>query len=216
LKGPPENNAMEIKNKKEALVPGSIYHIYNRANGSEKLFLSYNNYIHFLEKYFLYISPIADTFCYCLMPNHFHFLVRIKSEEVISSFFERKRITISDELKSEHVLSQQFSNFFNGYAKHFNEQNSRKGSLFMHTFKRIKVEEQNYLLKLIHYIHNNPVEAKLCSYPSEWNHSSFKRLISPDENVLKRNEVIGWFDSVEDFQSKMNTSSLFLQSDLQG
>lgn len=78
---------MKIKNKLELPIPGYTYHVYNRANGNEKLFLS-NEKRYFLEKYTIYISPIADTFCYCLMPNHFHFLIRIKNEEKIKLFLK--------------------------------------------------------------------------------------------------------------------------------
>jgi putative transposase len=71
------------------LEPDGIYHIYNRANGSELLFLSDDNYRYFLEKFNQYIHPVADVFCYCLMPNHFHFLVRIKPERDIIEIIEK-------------------------------------------------------------------------------------------------------------------------------
>ncbi len=64
-------------------VPDNYYHIYNRANGDEKIFKSEENYRFFLEKFQFYIVPIADVFSFCLMPNHFHFLVRFKSEKEI-------------------------------------------------------------------------------------------------------------------------------------
>lgn len=60
------------------LNPGSYYHIYNRANGSENLFREEANYLRFLELYDKYISPVADTFAWVLMPNHFHVLAWIK------------------------------------------------------------------------------------------------------------------------------------------
>ncbi|MCX2678996.1 hypothetical protein OOZ15_03500 [Galbibacter sp. EGI 63066] len=75
-----------MQNNKAILSPEGTYHIYNRANGSEQLFLSDENYWYFLRKYDEYINPVADTFCYCLMPNHFHFLVRVKSEEQLATF----------------------------------------------------------------------------------------------------------------------------------
>lgn len=77
-------------NKQAILKPENTYHVYNRANGNEKLFLSDENYCYFLKKYDEYIYPIADTFCYCLMPNHFHFLIRIKEESVLKNFFKEK------------------------------------------------------------------------------------------------------------------------------
>ena len=61
------------------------YHIYNRGNNRETLFKEERNYRDFLKLYAKHIEPIADTFAYCLLPNHFHLLVRIKGEEEISA-----------------------------------------------------------------------------------------------------------------------------------
>ena len=73
-----------MQNYKEVLETDSFYHIYNRANGNEKLFVNAGNYEYFLKRYDYYITPIADTFAYCLMPNHFHFLARIKNDKEIT------------------------------------------------------------------------------------------------------------------------------------
>ena len=62
------------------LIPGEKYHILTKAVGNEKLFLHEKDYLFFLSRYTRYISPIADTYCYSLLPNHFHFLIRIKEE----------------------------------------------------------------------------------------------------------------------------------------
>jgi len=135
---------MYTTNKYEILSPESSYHVYNRANGNEKLFRSKENYRFFLKKYQEHISPVADTFCYCLMPNHFHFLIRIKSESELKQALASKNLQglASKNLqglkleglraaKLEDFISNQFSNFFNSYAKAFNKQYKRKGSLFM-------------------------------------------------------------------------------------
>lgn len=66
----------------EPLLSGNCYHINNRGINSSNLFNGPDNYEHFLDLYAKYISPMADTFAWMLMPNHFHFLVRIK-ENVI-------------------------------------------------------------------------------------------------------------------------------------
>ncbi|WP_423130327.1 transposase [Gaoshiqia sp. Z1-71] len=69
--------------KVEPLTYGHYYHIYNRGNNSCNIFREADNYEHFLELYDKYISPVADTFAWVLMPNHFHLLVRIKEEKDI-------------------------------------------------------------------------------------------------------------------------------------
>jgi hypothetical protein len=75
-----------MKNYTPPLECGKYYHIFNHAVGADHLFRNNENDLFFLKKYAQYISPIADTFAYCLMPNHFHFAVRIKDEEDIVAF----------------------------------------------------------------------------------------------------------------------------------
>ena len=60
---------------------GQHYHIYNRGNNRENLFVQARNYPYFLRLYAKYILPVAETFAYCLMPNHFHFLIRTRTED---------------------------------------------------------------------------------------------------------------------------------------
>lgn len=69
------------------LIFEKYYHIYNHANGDENLFREQKNYEYFLEKYKQHISPIAETIAWCLMPNHFHLLVKIKKEAEITAAF---------------------------------------------------------------------------------------------------------------------------------
>ena len=57
---------------------GKYYHIFTRGNNREDIFLEERNYRHFLQLYAKHIMPIADTYAYCLLRNHFHLLVRIK------------------------------------------------------------------------------------------------------------------------------------------
>lgn len=72
-------------------MPSGFYHIFSRANGNEKLFHSPENYRFFLEKYWQYIVPVADSFAYCLLPNHFHFLIQIRSAEELAKYYVGKK-----------------------------------------------------------------------------------------------------------------------------
>jgi REP element-mobilizing transposase RayT len=77
----------------EPLQPDTSYHIFNHANGFENVFRKEENFYFFLEKYRLYISPIAETYAYCLMPNHFHLVVRIRKREAIEALIRNKNTT---------------------------------------------------------------------------------------------------------------------------
>jgi REP element-mobilizing transposase RayT len=184
-----------MKKERIPLLPDHTYHIYNRGVGEEKLFLTDRNYNFFLEKLNKYILNVADIYCYCLMPNHFHLLLKIKNEA-----------SLEDNIKGEiqgklHVkISQQFSNCFNAYSKAFNKARNRRGSLFMKPFKRKPVDTEQYLKKIVHYIHLNPVKAKLVEYPHQWNYSSYNAITSQSKTKVKKDEVISWFDDLENFR----------------
>jgi putative transposase len=182
-----------MKDYTPTLKPAYTYHIYNRAHGKEALFLHPEHYKFFIYKYKQYIVPVADTFCYCLMPNHFHFLIRFKDEDQLNLLISR------DDTNSSEFLSSQFQHFFNSYSKAFNKQQGRKGSLFMRPFKRKMVNSINYFTKLVHYIHFNPVVAELCNRPQDWKYSSFNSILSHSNSLLKRKELISLFEDLENF-----------------
>lgn len=181
-------------NKLNILETDKYYHIYNRANGNEKIFKSAENYDFFLRQYKKHLFPVVDTYCYCLMPNHFHFLVKTRSDQEILSL---ESYTVFK--KKEIFISKQFSNLFSSYTQAFNKQQGRRGNLFMRAFKRKEIKDETYLKKLIHYIHFNPVNAGLCQGPMDWKHSSYKSLISKYPTLLNRQEVLNYFDTVENF-----------------
>lgn len=171
------------------------YHIYNHANGNENIFMIPENYHFFLRRYKKFMFPVVETFCYCLMPNHFHFLIKVRTEQELLGIEKYNRFK-----NPELFVSKQFSNLFSSYTQAFNKQQGRRGNLFMRPFKRNEVTKEPYFRKLIHYIHRNPVEAGFCNHPKEWDYSSYNPLISKKPTLLKRNEVLAYFDSVENFE----------------
>lgn len=162
----------------EALQIGRYYHIYNHANGDDNLFREAKNYPFFLSKYHLHIDPIAETIAWCLMPNHFHLLVRIKDEAALKQDFPKfKTLENLDEeekqLQLSYLLSKQFSNLFSSYSQSFNKVYQRRGSLFLKNFKRKEVSEFSYLFQVIIYIHLNPVKHGFTKKPQDWEWSSY-------------------------------------------
>ena len=171
-----------------------FYHIFNRGNNRENIFKEEENYHYFLKQYEKYLSGAVDTYAYCLMPNHFHFLVRIKEQAKLES------ATTMEILRRLTPAEKAFKDFFISYAKSINKKYNRTGSLFQYKFKRKPVESQNYLRKLVLYIHQNPIEAGFCDQIDEWKFSSFNSLINNSPSILKTGEVIDWFENVENFK----------------
>ncbi len=189
------------------LHPSQVYHVYNHGNAEDNLFRTEENYRYFLQKYVEYISPIADTHAYCLMPNHFHFLVRMKREEELVAYFQSKR-RLKDLAVFENgdasvlpgLISKQFSNFFNAYSKAFNKQYNRRGSLFEEVFKRKPVTSSAYYSTLMRYIHQNPVHHGFTESPEDWAFRSYQVYVQQKKNILKKESVIGWFGGVQAFE----------------
>ena len=192
-----------MKNYEIPLLRENYYHIYNHANGSDSLFLNSENYRYFLQRYATFISPIADTFAYCLMPNHIHFLIRIRSEPDLQKAYQSKtqstKILLDENISN--YLSREFASLFSSYSQAFNRRNGRKGSLFMPNFKRKLVETEGYFTQLVYYIHANPVHHGFVKDLSAWNYSSYHAFLSRKETNLQRDEVLNWFGNVDSFKA---------------
>jgi REP element-mobilizing transposase RayT len=186
--------------KHAAIEPGSFYHIYNRANGNEKLFLSDDNYKFFLKQFKKHISPVAELYCFCLMPNHFHLLVKIKDEKVLQITFPKfQTLEKFDSINIQKFISKQFSNLFSSYTQAFNKEQNRKGSLFMKNFNRKRIDKDEYLKTVIEYIHLNPIEAGIVNNLTEWKYSSYNAIKSFQKTKVMRSEVIDIYDDLENF-----------------
>jgi REP element-mobilizing transposase RayT len=182
------------------LLPGSVYHLVTRAVGSEKLFRSDNNYGFLLQRYQKHIQPVAETFAWCLLPNHLHLMVRIRPIEILELHFKevKKNKPFHPEILPDFVM-ERFSNWLNSYTKSFNKMYSRKGSLFIDYLRRKEVKDDNQFRATVFYIHKNPVHHEYCKKISDWKWSSFSSLLSQKPTNLLRNEVIDTFDGEQGF-----------------
>lgn len=175
--------------KVEKLLPGYYYHIYNRGNNREDIFFEDKNYHYFLQLWAKYIEPVADTFAYCLMGNHFHFMVRMNDEKTFE-VLETSKVS----------LSQPFSNLFSSYSKAINKMYNRTGSLFQTRFGRKLIDSENYFVILIYYIHFNPQKHGFVDDFREYPYSSYSTLLSDKKTKLKREQVIEWFGSKDELE----------------
>ena len=171
------------------LLYNTYYHIYNRGTNRENIFREERNYEYFLKLYIKHIEPVAETFAYCLLRNHFHVLVRVKSEEEIQA----ETLKVSKKPLGSASPSQKFADFFNAYAKAINRAYGRTGSLFQHPFGRVPVTSDRQFWNVIAYIHQNPRKHKFVDDFREWKWSSYGSLLSEQPTRLKRAAVLEWF-----------------------
>lgn len=198
--------------RKTPLLPGQIYHVFNRSIARQPIFLNRKNYQRALDVlvFYSYFNPPVrfshynrlpanqksdfidnlrktgvrqiELLAFCLMPNHIHFLIKEIKEKGISTFM---------------------SNLQNSYAKYFNIKTERSGSLFQTMFKAVRIESDEQLIHVARYIHLNPVTAyllkdvkQLKNYP--W--SSFIDYLGiRNLDILNKDIVLGYFSSTEQF-----------------
>jgi 2-amino-4-hydroxy-6-hydroxymethyldihydropteridine diphosphokinase len=196
--------------------PGYYYHIYNRGNNSQKIFYTKENYLFFLKKMKEHVSQFASFVAWCLMPNHFHWIVFVKKEKI--EFQNSHTMTQSHSMTS--AVQRNKSRSFNyeigillrSYARAIQKQENFTGSLFQqHTgikplIDEIKIEPaywntafgtqiniaegKSYLETCIEYIHQNPVYSGLVKNPEDWEYSSYRDFVGLRDGKLVDNDLL--------------------------
>ena len=156
----------------------TYYHLYNRGNNKALIFFENDNYSYFLNQFKKYVSPFCEVYSYCLMPNHFHFFIRINDPVL----FEKG-----------------IKNFFISYSKAINKKYQRVGSLFQGRYKVSEITSDSYYTRIITYIHQNPVVAGLVINMEDYKYSSYPAYLSEKETMLNKQEVLGWFGGLTGF-----------------
>ncbi len=166
---------------------GNYYHIYNRGANRERIFFNADNYLYCLRlmKKHLRRCQII-VIAYCLMPNHYHFLLRQDGD-------------IS--------LAKAIGSLFNAYVLAVNRQQERSGTLFEGRFEAVHVDKESYLLHLCRYIHANPVKAGLVADPGEWPYSNYLEWVGERPGTLVDREFVETY-----FPTNSTTSRSFESS----
>ena len=167
--------------RKILFLPGHYYHVYNRGVHQNNIFRNDGDF-KFLLKYVkreaerLSITIIA----YCLMSNHYHFLLRQDADAEVSEFMQA---------------------VFNIYTKAFNTKYKLSGTLFEGPYKAIHVDKDSYLLQLCRYIHRNPLDAGIVVKPEQWIYSNYSEFIGKRNGTLVDREFVAAnFGSAENYE----------------
>ncbi|RMG00715.1 MAG: hypothetical protein D6726_10860 [Nitrospirae bacterium] len=206
--------------RKQPLVTGSIYHVFNKSISGYRIFRTKKDYNRMLEmiKFYKYESPpvrfsayinrknkdsfferyftdrehLIEVIAYCLMPTHLHLVLKQLSDKGISVFMK---------------------NLLDSYTRYFNTKNNRKGPLWQGRFKSVLIEDDEQLLHLTRYIHLNPTSDDLVEKPEDWKYSSYnKYLCKSEEGICNYSEYIEmeageykrFVESRQDYQKSLN------------
>ena len=167
--------------KRPTYLPGHYYHIYNRGAHRISIFREKENYIFALRKMKAYCRSLALTLiAYCLMPNHYHYLIRQDGEHHAGLLPQR---------------------VFNSYTKAYNKRYGHSGTLFEGNYKATPVQDETHLLHLCRYIHANPVKHGLVADLAEWPYSNYLEWIGErDGTLIDRDFVQDHFASPQSYQ----------------
>jgi putative transposase len=165
---------------KVQLYAGHLYHIFNRSINREKIFTREENYRYFIGK-LLELDSEWELIGYCLMPTHFHFLVRIGTD-------------------NQDSLRRAIGDMLSGYTKGVNKERGRTGSLFQQHTKAKVIKDQTYLKMVLHYIHQNPLRAGISKSLSDWPHTSYRDYCGiRGDGIVSADLVYRYFGSIEEF-----------------
>lgn len=183
-------------------VNDNFYHIYNRGVEKRQVFMIDRDYERFIQTlyYYQFSGPkprfstrgrfrsntfnknpkIVEIICYCLMPNHFHLLLKQLGDNGIQEFL---------------------SKVINSYTKYFNTKHKRVGPLFQGQFKAVAIESDEQLLHLSRYIHLNPFVAEITKDWQNYPYSSITEFISNETSMCSINEILAFFKNPEKYKS---------------
>ncbi|MBY5956600.1 transposase, partial [Membranicola marinus] len=146
-----------------SLQPQGVYHFYNKTVSQRKLFYDHKDYTRFLNKFKKYFTAYMDIVAYCLIPNHFHFMVKVKTiSPIIRKLIAKEKTQaafkfLSNEDTFNEFLSDQFRRFLSGHSLYINHKYDIQGSLLLKKTKRTAVVTDTKLYDLLCYIHHNPI-----------------------------------------------------------
>jgi putative transposase len=171
-----------MSKRKTVFLPGHYYHVFNRGTNRMDIFRNAENYDYLLRLIKKNVAVYDITMvAYCLMPNHYHFLLRQKT-----------RFSISNCIQS----------IFNAYTKAFNKMTRRTGTLFESRFKSVSVDSKKYLMYLCRYIHRNPIDGRhpLVEKIEDWLYSNYPDWIGLRQGTLiDRKLIAGLFKSPSNY-----------------
>lgn len=190
--------------------PTKFYQLSYKSE-SKNIFIADKNYKFLLQKYFLYTKPVAETFAFCLLPQSFDFLFKIKNEEEILQIFNFQQDIISPKFQEKFILkhlNKQFANFLNDYKQEFLENYNDDKLFSKENFKILEVSQKADFTKILKQIHLKPEKEGFVNKFEDWQYSSYNQFFAEESTDIKTETIIKYFSNIynfRDFHQKSDT-----------
>lgn len=193
------------------ILGGRYFHIFNRGINRQPIFFQQRNYDYFLKLLNKFLNDYVDILAYCLIPNHFHLVIKVKVVLTITNFEgmqtvipkyakkEKDMVIITNDVEIGKIVSHQFKRLFIAYAMAINKQENRVGSLFDAKFKRLEITTQEYLEYIIFYTHFNPQKHGLIGDFRQYIYSSYDVILNQPSINFCRDFVFELFGGKTDY-----------------
>ena len=194
------------RSNRDEFISGATYHFYNRSADRKTIFHSDVDFDYFLDRFIYYFGSIFDIYAFCLMKNHFHFIVKVKSEDDIREYADIQignspTKYLDKTISLDQYLNDQLRRFFSSVSIKFNNRYNRRGQVFARSPKRVFIENTRRLRYLIAYTHHNPIHHGFNSEYSQWKYSSYQTLLSNTPTKLGRQDVMKLFGGIKEFNT---------------
>lgn len=181
------------------LLGGAYFHIFNRGINRSTIFFKPENYVYFLNLWTKYLNDYIDVLAYCLLPNHFHFLVKLPEIIVVENPDNNETEDLTGESEVGAFISERLRRLFITYSQAVNIQENRTGGLFTRNFKRLMIEEDEHLRYLFFYIHYNPVKHGITNDFKNYKYSSYQAYIRNKPTKISKELGLELFNGLEKF-----------------
>ncbi len=199
---------------------GRYYHIYNRGINSQEIFFNDKDFNRFLDKYNYYLGLSLETLAYCLMSNHFRFLVKVISEKeqqaTISNHDKfnssQKYYILPNPNKLTFKVENLLSHLLNSHTKYINSKYKRSGSLWDGNFRIKMIDTDEYLQQCICYIHRNPIHHGLTNFYKAYPYSSFNEVLNNQSIIINPSVTLDIFGSRDNYLVAHQEAKAFPES----
>lgn len=196
---------------KAPFIPDKHYHVVFKSIDGILLFKEEADYAVFLERFYQFTNIVFDTWAYCLLNNHAHFIIKVKPLDIVIKNIREtaadkqtaamKRLLTSNNNPSifDEVMERQVNSFMVSFANYTKNKHQHHGGLFQKPFKRMAIDTDTYLQQAIIYVHANAVKHQLCKDYAKYRYSSYTCFTESSGNYYVTGELLSFFGGMAKF-----------------